>query len=296
MGIQKGLCCVAVCTSLVTVGMTALADDQQAPGAAPAVVVVAAPAPAGEAGVRLPVSYTERGITNPAMILSPVLDVSLIRIQPAVAGLAVPAATGAALTLGAGFSITDDFGVRATVVNAQFASNDTEYLGPTVGATYRFLKGDFEMGVALDMLISTPAPVGVVIGPSIPMRLHMGKAAVLDIQPTIPISTPEKTTVGLNVPVAVAYDIVEPSVHIGANTGVAMTFNPPQGVTVGDTFSVPLGVFAGYAVPGKDGPIVDIDPYFRWPALFIPGAGDGLSKAQAGIFQLGVTVTGYIYL
>jgi hypothetical protein len=306
MRIHVGLCSAAVLTSLVTFGVSALAEDQQAPGAT---VTVAAPtvgviAPAAESGERLPVSYTERGITNPAMILSPYVDFNVTRLQIAAMGLGAPGtSTGAELGIGTGFSITDDFGVRAAPVNVIFGSN-SQFQGLTFGATYRFLKGDFEMGGALDIFVSTPSPAGATFAPSVPMRLHFSKAAILDVQPTIPISTsgsgqnlaPGGTTVGLSVPIQFAYDLIEPVFHIGANTGVEMAFNPPAPVTVGDTFGIPLGVFFGYAVPSKNGPLLDIDPYFRWPALFLPGAPAPLDKVQAGLFQAGVTVTGYIYL
>jgi hypothetical protein len=252
----------------------------------------------------LPVSYPERGITNPAGILSPVLDFGAAKPGATIPGVPfVPVAgpggvagTGVQLTLGAGYAITGDFGVRATVVAAQFNS-PASYLGPSIGATYRFLKGDFEMGAALDIGFSTiSGEGGVVFSPALPMHLHIAKIARLDVTPTIPISTPGTTTVGLAIPVQFAIDIIEP-LHVGAVTGYTMLFNPPAPLSAGDTVGIPLGFIAGYAIAGPKGPILDLDPFFLWPALFTPGvSGPGTSATNAGIFDVGIEATYYFYL
>jgi hypothetical protein len=280
----------------------------QATVPAPAAAAPAAPA---EGGYRLPVSYTERGITNPEKILSPELDFDITRVP----GLGAPppgaAAVVANLAIGAGYSITNDLGVRATVIPIQF-NPTVHYLGPNLGATYRFLKGDFELGVAGDVLIQTcgtgslcvnpQSPTilpsdnaGVFFSPSLPMRLHIGKQAVLDAQPGLVVGGDGAgPQVGLRVPVSFAYDIVEPVVHAGVFTGFDMNFTTPKnllGVTIGDQVSVPLGIFGGCAVPGKEGPIADIDAFFGWAALFNGGA-----TTETGFYTFGVTGIYYLYL
>jgi hypothetical protein len=250
------------------------------------------PAAGEKEGIRLPVSYVERGITNPALILSPELDIGVVRV----AGALGNTITAGALQLGAGFSITDDFGVRATILALQLNS-PFQYTGPSFGATYRFVKGDFELGAAADVTIATPSGVsaGVVFTPSIPARVHFGKTARLDITAGLPVTAGEglkSAVVGLGIPVVLSVDIVEP-LHVGVGSG----FEILDFSQAGHTVAVPLGFIAGYAVAGPHGPIVDIDPFFEWPYLFTPGTtGPGSSKVQAGFFQLGLTVTGYLYL
>jgi|HubBroStandDraft_2_1064218.scaffolds.fasta_scaffold24458_2 hypothetical protein len=325
MSLQRSLSFAAACTVVATFAQGAHAQavklQATAPAApppptatvavtapaAPAPAVAAAPAAPAAGGYRLPVSYTERGITNPAGILSPEADFIVTNYAP-FGGLGGSIAT-VSLALGAGYSITDDFGVRATVIPLEFNS-PFAYLGPSIGATYRLLKGDFELGVAADINLQTCGDagcynpqigggtgIGIVFAPSVPMRVHLlDKKAVLDFQPAIPIGTVgDGAFVGLNVPVRFAYDIIEP-VHVGAMTGFGFDFKAPNGLTVGDTFAIPFGVFGGYALAGKEGPMLDIDPFVLWPNLFTPAAQTGLSKADGSFVEVGVNLTYYLYL
>jgi hypothetical protein len=246
-----------------------------------------AAAPASAEGIRLPVAYTQRGITNPAMILSPVAEFDVSRFVAA-GGLG-PSATDEVFGVGTGYSITDDFGVRVTLFALNF--NPVQDNGLAFGATYRFLKGTLEMGVALDFDIQTiPNEGGVVIDPSVPMHLHLGDSARLDFTPGFGISTVAPSSVGFGVPVQLAIDIVEPF-HIALNTGFGFLLSkPPAPETFGDTAFVSLGFNAGYAIAGPHGPIADINPFFVWPEL-VNGFG-----AQAGDFEAGVIGTFYIYL
>lgn len=57
---------------------------------------------------------------------------------------------------------------------------------------------------------------------------------------------------------------------------------------------MPLGVFGGYASAGNQGPIVDIDLFFTW-LTFISGA-PGIANPDAKDFEIGLMVTGYLYL
>jgi hypothetical protein len=264
----------------------------------------------------LPVSYPERGITNPAGILSPVLDVDFTRIPGA--GAALPAAGGGGggaqiatgLAVGAGYAITNDFGVRATVLSLSLTPSPVYYTGVTGGATFRFLRGPFEMGIALDGGVQLPVPntngsAFGLIAPSIPMHIHIGKPARLDITPTFPIEAGapglapgagKSTFIGLSVPVQLAVDIIEP-LHVGVTTGYSMILNPPTGVTVGDNVFIPVGFIAGYAIAGRKGPILDLDPFFLWPELFTPGtSGMGTSKVDSGNYMFGLEATVYLYL
>ena len=69
-----------------------------------------------------------------------------------------------------------------------------------------------------------------------------------------------------------------------------------------DGLYVPLGIFAGYAVGGKNGPILDIDPFFGWPALITPGVETGGTCKNCpghfnpGFITVGLALGGFIYL
>jgi hypothetical protein len=249
--------------------------------------------------MRLPVSFVERGLTLPKMILAPEVDFGVGRLG---------GSTIVNLTALAQFSILDDLTVRATVVPLQlsptFRYGNVDNPGPTVGATYRFLRGDVEIGVSADLGVTTYLVTGLYFDPGLPVHIHFGTRARLDTGVFLPVQTVpgipapgspapgNVTEVGVSVPVRLAVDIIEP-LHVGVSTGFQTAFNPPKPVTVGDTAGVPLGVFGGYAIAGAKGPIVDIDPFFSW-FQFISGVPGNTVDAKD--FEVGVAVTGYLYL
>jgi hypothetical protein len=265
----------------------------------------------GEGEERYPVSFPERPITMGGFILAPAL--SFTGGASRFGDDAGPHTGFAGIAIGARFGITNDFEVHASVVPIVFAPSPAGYGGlgpfveglggPSFGARFRFLKGEFEMGVGADLTIFTNSITGVQIAPGIPMRLHIGKAAALDAAIVLPINAglglagggplaKTETTVGLEVPLAFSIDITEP-LHVGVSSGISVeSFKD-----AGQTFGIPAGVFAGYAIAGKRGPLLDIDPFFRWPALLTPGTkGAGADKVDGGDFQIGVEIGGFLYL
>jgi hypothetical protein len=219
------------------------------------------------------------------------------------------------LGLGISFGVTDDFTVRAQVLPLQLAAPaafggfrygqessllGVDNLGPSIGATLRVVSGKVvEVGASLDGGIVTLAGLsGGTVTPGVPVRVHIGESLRLDTGAYLPVtllrqSGPEapaglQAAAGLNVPVSLLYDITEP-LHVGVGTGFQiLDFSQP-----GQTVTIPVGVFAGYAIAGKDGPILDIDPFFTWPLLLTPGA---QSAAQANIYTVGLSVGGFFYL
>jgi hypothetical protein len=276
MGTLTRLWFAAVCVSTLSYAAGAPADETAA------------------SGVRLPVSFVERGLTLPKMILAPEVDFGVGRLG---------GSTIVNLTALAQFSVLDDLTVRATVAPLQlsptFYYGNIDNPGPTVGATYRFLRGDVEIGASADLGVRTYVVTGLYFDPGLPVHIHFGTRARLDTGVFLPVQTVPGiptgniTEVGVNVPVRFAVDIIEP-LHVGVSTGFQTAFNPPKPLTVGDTVGVPLGVFGGYAIAGAKGPIVDIDPFFSW-FQFISGS-PAYSAIDAKDFEVGVAVTGYLYL
>lgn len=84
--------------------------------------------------------------------------------------------------------------------------------------------------------------------------------------------------------------------HSG-NTGVILEPGLPILIHIGEAARIDTGVFvAGYAIGNEKGPLVDIDPYFKFPYFAIPGAGRGQDKSFTGIWQTGIAATVYLYL
>jgi hypothetical protein len=259
-----------------------------------------------EEGERLAVSFPERGIVIGDFILAP----SMI-LQGGQLDFGLTKEGYAGLSFGARFGITRDLEVHAYPLPFVFAPSGAagygglgplaEGLGgPSFGAIFRFLRGPFEVGAAADLTIYTGDITGVRIAPGIPMRLHLGKIAALDAAVAVPITAGFKDTglggsttiVGLEIPVAFSIDVIEPVLHVGVNSGFAIDDFDKAGESV----AIPLGFFGGYAIPGKKGPLLDIDPFFRWPDLFTPGVPAGGDKVNAGNIQVGVEVAGFFYL
>lgn len=255
---------------------------------------------AGDAASEYPIAYAERPLTLPRMTLAPELGFSVMRVN---GGTGTDTKVG--MEIGASFGITKDLEVGVTFAPLVFAPS-FEYGEPRFGATYRFLSGQFELGARLDMYVYHPKGVsaGVLLRPAVPMLLHIGKMMRLDVVPTIDIAAGDgavalagglsstgvkSAAVGMRIPIAFAFDIIEP-LHVGANTGFHIT----NFEHAGDTAAIPLGFSVGYAISMKNKPLVDIDPFFRWPAFATPGAGTGRDKVNAGLFEVGIAARGYI--
>jgi hypothetical protein len=285
--------------------------------------------------MRLPVAQAERPLTLPRFVLSPEVDFDVTRPFPA------NAQTGydLNLNLGASFGVTDNLTVRALVLPLWLGQTGvrigqpTENPGPSVGASYRVLRGTVEVASSADVAIITLSGLsGVVITPGVPVRIHATKQLRMDTglytpiqfgsvpgatvrEPTSPFPTSAESTpdnsVGLNIPVSALYDIIEP-LHVGISSG----FGISDFSSVRETEAIPLGFFAGYAIAGQDGPIVDIDPFFTFTRFINPGAqsnpelmsgeaapagstgsvGTPAAIIETGGYVLGVSASGFLYL
>jgi hypothetical protein len=254
-----------------------------------------------EAESEYPVSYVERPLTLPRLALAPELELEFGRALGAATGLGVAGReTLAGINLGASFGITKDLEVGAFVLPLQFSPTVSYGSGTEPASnlqlfgTYRFFHNkQIEVGGRLRAYIITDLGVGAQFTPSVPLLVHLSQKLRLDVEVAVPISALKGVGVhlGLNVPVALSIDIIEP-LHIGARTGLQI--DDLGGGSVGKRFYVPLGLFAGYALGGKK-PFLDIDGFFQFNHFAAPGSGAGADKIVAGDFQTGLAVRGYFY-
>jgi hypothetical protein len=250
----------------------------------------AAPASASQ---HYPVGYVDRPLTLPGFTLSPDVSFDVTQIVQDPNSLERTLQTNLAFAAGAGFGITEDLELRATVGTIRI-SPKFEYLEPRVGVTFRFVGAEqFNLGIRAEATaLVLPGEGGVSFQASLPFLVRLGSSARLDFAPGAPITIQEKkaTSFGLNVPFAFAFQIVEP-IHIGARTSVYISdFTNP-----GETLTIPLGFFLGISV-GSERPFIEIDPYFTWTEFSKPGAKFDNDKLAIDKFSAGLTARFYFYL
>lgn len=289
MRLGKLLGTIALSTmAMLAVASTASAADEPAKG-----------------GQRLAVPFTQRGITVGAMILAPDLDFSVTHLG----SLSTPVSTA----IGARFGIIDDLEVNAVAIPLTY-SPDFRYGNPRVGAIFRFLKGDFELGAGVNTRIPTKSGDQFGLQAGLPARLHIGKPMALDtgafflmnggagedyagaIAASVSSAlgalggtVSRDNTFGISIPIVFNFDVADP-VHVGATTG----FSIGDFGHAGDSIGIPLGFQGGFALAGDKGPMLDVDPYFLFPLFATPGSsGD---KINAKIFTVGAVATFYLYL
>jgi hypothetical protein len=276
--------------------------------------------PAHAEGSEFPVSYVERPLTLPRFTLAPFgeLDIDRFGTTGSATGGLSTSVVLAGMMLGASFGITKDAEIGAILIPVQF--NESAGFGglfygderiqaqPSVFATYRFLNREpVELGARLLVQFLVPRTglgAGVRIEPSVPLLVHIGKIGRFDAEVGVPITVEGSRTeitngvstavasqayAGIDVPVRIAFDIIEP-LHIGLNTGLVIE----DFGHAGETTAIPLGLFTGYAV-GQKKPIVDIDAFFSWFDFITPGGGPFGDKVNPGLFVVGLKATGYVY-
>lgn len=232
-----------------------------------------------------------------AASLAPELGVDVSRLSGEGSGegeLEVGAAVGAR------FGILDDLEVGATfaplVITPAFA-----YGNPRLWSTFRFLKERVEVGASLSVAIITcaaplsPPPLpfqerGVVVQPGLPAWIHLEEAARLDVGVYVPIEFEGLGALGMKIPIEFVYDFVK-AVHVAVSTGFIIS-------NLNDTIShifVPVSLSTGFALAGKKGPVLDIDPFFRLPVLFTPGLEAG-HQLHLDAFVAGLEASYFLYL
>jgi hypothetical protein len=248
--------------------------------------------PPDESAMRLPVPESERPITLPRLVASAAVGFTFER-YPGDLGYAD-------LDVSGRFGITDDLSVHALVAPLQLSSppgrGHFEYgqsvgnQGPGLGATYRFLSGPVEIGADLTGYVFTiPGLAGGSLTPSLPIRFHTTWALRLDVDPDVVfVAETGSNAVRLHVPVTLRANVTR-SFDVGMTTGVSSYDLSNASRDTG----VPLGFLLGYAIPGSAGPVADIDPFFTFPYLVLPGRASPMNSGQ---WEVGFTVTGFLYL
>jgi hypothetical protein len=284
--------------SSFAISFATVSADAQTSTDPPTTVVTEEAPPA----LRLPVAAAERPLTLPRLVLRPSIDFDVTHET----GVAYPN-----LDLSVALGITDWLVVRATVLPLQLSpfhyGEDSEYVGPRAGATIRFLKGVVEMGLSADAGPYTLQNItGVVIEPGIPVYIHASKKTristgldltIRDYKQTVRLVA-ANTVVGtetsqsftsetLQIPVAVLYNIVD-TFYVSANSGVEHVFRSSNQVT-----QIPVGVAAAYTIAGKQGPLLQLEPFFTFFSILTPGSSDATHTAS---WRLGLNVDAYFYL
>lgn len=253
--------------------------------------------PADSSGLRLPIPEAQRPITLPRLVLAPTVGFDVD--QQGTASLF------ADLDVSGRFGITDDLTVHALAAPLQLSApgggglyygQTNAYDGPGLGVTYRFVRGAAELGVDLSGNVFTvPHLSGGSVSLAVPLRVHATPQLRLDAVPSVDVVLATETTTDtsantarVHVPVSAHYDVVD-VVDVGLTTGLTVYDVNNARTSTG----IPLGVLLGFVIPGAKGPVVDIDPYFTFPYLLLPGRVDVTNSAQ---YVVGLNVTGYLYL
>jgi len=266
---------------------------------------------------RLPIEEAQRPLTLPRFVLDPTANLELTRLE---ANDAYGNLTGSL-----SFGITDDLVLRALVLPLQLAGPGESAFhygqtsgtrGPSIGATYRVVRGSFEVGLGLDLRVFTAANItGGAIIPTVPMRIHVGEHLRIDTAVTVQITRATTTASGtttivnpggdndietttsvatgdntnsLRIPISALYNVT-PSLYLGVTSGVTIDRIKHPDTSTG----VPLGVFAGYTLAGKSGPVLDVEPFFTFPYFVTSGAN---SPTNTGEYLVGLNVRAFLYL
>lgn len=251
----------------------------------------------------LPVRYSERPLTLPALVLRPEFDL-LLRHQPTFTSMTGPIEPDPffGIALGAGFGIIDDFEVGAQLVPISFSpvtrfGRPPEITGlPWLYGRFRFLTDPFELGAEARIYLPVPdtnspdAQINASFGTDLAVlaRFHISEMVRLDAQIYFRLAlqkNPEEVVVGLGIPLAL---VVSPVEFIFAGLEVAPLIDRF------DALIVPVTLFVGGTVELDGAPLLDITGRFGLP-LFIRAR-----ETEGGVYgdpwELGVNVRAYLQL
>jgi len=272
------------------------------------VAVASHPAHADDASppLRLPVPEAQRPLTLPRLVLAPKAAFQVDQ-RPGEGSFA-------GIDVSGGLGLTDDLAVHALVAPLQLATpagyggfqygETNRNLGPGAGVTLRLLRGPLEIGADLSGHVFTiPHLSGGSVSPSLLFRWHATDMVVLHVAPAVVFQLATRTSSAPLAPASSSSQAnavrVEAPLTLLGNLTESFDVGVTTGLTIYDTSDtrnstgIPAGVVLGYAVPGPHGPVVDINPFFNFPYLVMPGRASVTNTQQ---YQVGVSIRGYLYL
>ena len=176
------------------------------------------------------------------------------------------------LEVGASYGILDDLevGLRLPftfgLLDEPAAARDI-----TLGAVYRFLSGDLELGAALDVKI--PVETDFALSAGVPLHYHAGMAR-LRSGVMLDVTFASSTVLGMRVPLGVDMALTE-ALNLSVETGLDInSFD-------GFAWDIPLGVALGYTF-GSASPTADLNLVFELPN-FASDAGVEASDYMIGL-------------
>lgn len=198
-------------------------------------------------------------------------------------------ATATALNVGAGFGITPDLEVGALVLPLQLTS-EFAFGNPSVYARYRFVRTD-QIQVGADLRLVVPARSGSSFGVQlgVPVAFYVNETFQVQTGLYYSSSFSDPLVHGLSVPAAFNLNLSD-NLHLGLRTGIELPFrNPGEGLTL------PLGLEVGYTLAqAGNRPLVDIAPYFNFPAFLTPGSSGDV--VQSSLWTTGVNARVFLFL
>lgn len=283
--------------ALLFVAEPVLADDP----------VAAATDPNPQDAIRLPVRVASRPLTLPKLVFAPSLELEDVHFPNS--------GSYANLTVMGGLGITDDITVHALVVPLEIASpamtgfhfgQSTSYAGPSIGATYRFLRGPVEVGGGLSVVLFTQEGIsGFFIVPSTTVRIHVSDRLRIDAGANIGIRRATRTVTSISygtvvspsssinniraqLPISGVFNVTDEfSLGIGSGFSIADVSAPKT------TASVPLSTFVGWTLSDSKGPVLDIEPYLSFPYAFWSGP---TGPTAFGEYEFGLHLNTFFYL
>ena len=212
---------------------------------------------------QLPLPFARRPLTLTARTLRADVNFGVSQLSVSILG-ATATSTVVGLSLGAGFGITDDLEVGATLVPLTL-SPEFRYNAPSIYGAYRFVRGDIDVGARLDVVFPVNGDFGLSAG--VPVLFHLGEGARLDTGAFLDLSFGDTLGKGLRIPIAFTANL-NPNLFLGARTGILL----PNF----DAFAMPLGVYVGYTLANGAGnsPLADITASFDFPLFLGTGRND----------------------
>lgn len=189
-------------------------------------------------------SYTQRGLVVPARTLridaGPRLPMRpTAPMRDGTLGLAAQGEgdnTALYLNAGLAFGVTDNLDIGVLALPMLLAP-DTRYGDPVLYGTYRLSRGELEAGVFVGFDLPVNDELDITAG--IPLILHAGSSARVDLAALLHVRFDDNSPVDLMFPIEIAF-AASRRVFVGPESGIM--------IADFDRVLVPLGFFVGYTL------------------------------------------------